>query len=763
MPFADFISRLMPIIEADEEYSAHFPPSSWKRVYDTGAAQPSGTLHFDARRLNDEILGGTKLHDIAIPFARHLNAEFGTDEETSEGARTDEDSQAPEPESQQEMAGAEIWTDADGEITEVRPVPAFSSPGPGVGSPASPVQDGSQSEVAGPSSEGSEARAGAGPARQEEPAGPVWKFPIYDFSREDLPEPLPPVLISVLSTGGLRYTWEDPGLGEVYRVTTSDTDPPFNPDDLQEASVTQAHHAEDPDPLTSSIRFVTIWAYEVVDAEEGVLGQARRIAEGIHIRPLEDWAVSYEPREQTVYARWKAPNFPPHMRATIRTAKLPVGENAGRYLRNQSWLTSQFAIQNNGYGFQDAAPEPGRRHTYVAALEVEVDGSTRLSVPEYRTITPAAEPDRIQDLELEAVTLDGVEQLRLTWTQRRGTRMNFYRANTPTDQEAVARGIIAGDLLARAGLTEDLRVRNIAHPTGELTAEGREQWVIENLHWPQGTEWDTIHLTPVSEADEGRVVIGKPVQRRRAGRVEGITVVQRMNWQLVTFTWPGEAIAVELRIGPLNSEAPTDSPAYLTVEKQEYERNGGFRIDGGLPPQGCRLFLTSVTHYQGQRIPSEPTVAAVEPLWGYLYQVQWSGHRAGGRGGLFSRATAFRRQTTAEIQISAVFGACPEHEVPQLVLVHNNERLPLHAGDGRRVDLFLEPPGGQEQPGTVTHVPAPSVGTRSAWFDHSAHGTGWYRLLVEAPPAASLAPFERRTALERYALADPSLDHLWLR
>lgn len=757
MPFAEFITRLMPLIESHDEYSAAFPPSTWKRIYDTGVTGPSGELRFDAQRISEDLLGGEKLYDVATPFVRELNAALPDSDQGS----SDTSPQAPEA-SELTDSAIDVWTagapvDSDDEGAAPGPV------SPAASEESDATTDDTPADLTRP-------RMVPAPGGEEEPqedpteaAGPTWAFPVYDFSREDIATPLPPVRVSILSTGTLRYTWDDPGEGEVFRVSTSDTDVPFNPEDPREAAVTRSNYVEDSEPLTTSIRFITVWAYEVLDAEEGILGQARRIAEGIYIRPLEAWEVTYEGREQTVYAGWRAPVFPPQVRGVIRTAKLPVGESAGRYLRNQSWLSSQFAVPNNGFGFQDASLEPGQRHTYIAAIEVEVEGSTRLSVPEYREVTPVAEPDRIQDVELETVTLNRVEQLRLTWTQRRGTRVTFYRSNTPADPEAVARGLIDADLLPRAGLTDDLRVRNIPHPTGEPAGEGREQWALESLYWPEGTDWDTVHLIPVTEADSGRVMIGKPVQRRRAGRVEGITVVQRMNWQLVTFTWPGDAIAVELRIGPLNSETSLDSPPYLTVEKQEYERNGGFRIDWGLPPQGCRLFVSAITHFEGRRIASEPTVAAVEPLWGFTYTVQWPGNRTGRRSELFSRAVELFGQSAAEIQISAAFGACPEHELPHLTLVHNTERLPLHANDGRRIDLFLERPGGQVPPEPVTYVVAPAAGRRSVWFDYSEHGSGWYRLLVDAPPAASLPPLERRSALERYALADPSLELLWRR
>ena len=284
--------------------------------------------------------------------------------------------------------------------------------------------------------------------------------------------------------------------------------------------------------------------------------------------------------------------------------------------------------------------------------------------------------------------------------------------------------------------------------------------MLEGLDWPRGAEWDTLHLTPVTEIDGKEVLIGAPAQLRRAGRIEEVRLVQRMNWQLVTFTWPGDALAVELRIGFPDSEPDLSTPAHAVVEKTAYERSGGFRLDRGLPPQGCRLFLNAVTHFQGQRISSEATIAAVEALWGYQYGVEWGVGGTRGSAGFFQRAAAMLRKNIAELSVDAVLGSVPEHEAPSFVLLHRPDRLPLHSQDGTRVSLFAEKPGGQVAPQPFDSMRAPLAGRSFMWFDEDEHGPGWYRLMVDARPSATVRVDERRTALERYALSDPDLSAL---
>ena len=83
------------------------------------------------------------------------------------------------------------------------------------------------------------------------------------------------------------------------------------------------------------------------------------------------------------------------------TARLPVNENVGRLIRSMAWLS--YTILNNGAGFQDSdGLIGGKKHTYVAAVEVTVAGSTYTSTPQIAHITPeiiheAVADDRLSD------------------------------------------------------------------------------------------------------------------------------------------------------------------------------------------------------------------------------------------------------------------------------------------------------------------------------------------------------------------------------
>lgn len=737
MLFADFIKRLMPIAQSAPEFRELFPPASWKRLFDLADHQGEDHLLFDADQVAAAGMGDGRTEDVVAPFVRALNAEFAglIEEEPQEpeqgGARNGNPWEYPGSAEEREAAvNAPMQSARAGERTGsvLEPVP----------SPADPALQGNRAQSP-------ELR---------------FSFPEYDFSRDDI-EPIPRVEVSSVDSGtALQYSWPDPGDDELFRVATSDHEPPFSPDEAGDAQLTWSSVAKDEQPLATSIRFVTVWGYEVLDRDSGTLGQARKVAEGIYVQPVQDWSVEHDRGARMVFSSWRRPVLPTHVTGRVRVAKLPLGEPIGKYLRGQSWLRSNLEMRNNGQGFQDGALQPGQQHTYVAGLEVEIEGRTLISAAKHLRITPEAEPDRIEDLEVESITRDRQEQLRLTWTQRRGTRVRFCRSVTPAKPEAVSRGRIASEQLAEAGLPAESFIRNIASPTGEVSEDGRERWVLEGLDWPRGSVWDTLHLTPVTDIDGDEVLIGAPAQLRRAGRIEEVRLVQRMNWQLVTFAWPGDALAVELRIGFPDSEPDLSTPAHAIVEKTAYERSGGFRLDHGLPPQGCRLFLNAVTHFEGRRISSEATIAAVESLWGYQYGVQWAVGRTSGSSGFFQRAAALLRKNIAEISVDAVLGSAPEHEAPSLVLLHRPDRLPLHSMDGTTVSLYADRPGGQISTQPSDRMRAPLAGRHSIWFDEDEHGPGWYRLMVDARPAATVRVDERRTALERYALADPDLSAL---
>ena len=79
MLFADFIKRLMPIAQSAPEFRDHFPPASWKQLFDLGTEAGDGLLVFEVDDLLLAELGGGRVEDVVVPFVRALNQEFAGD------------------------------------------------------------------------------------------------------------------------------------------------------------------------------------------------------------------------------------------------------------------------------------------------------------------------------------------------------------------------------------------------------------------------------------------------------------------------------------------------------------------------------------------------------------------------------------------------------------------------------------------------------------------------------------------------------------
>lgn len=714
---------------APDEARERLRPSSWKSIYST--AERSGDhLVFSPEAIGRIALDGRDdlQARVAVPLARMLNQRFG--------GRDDSAEEPPDPEQQ----GA---SDAPAPASAPTPMPRSSLP-PVPPPPPMPT---------------------SAPAPAEPPAAaPSWVFPAFDYSREDRDEAGVeggthyPVNVQRVD-GALFYRWDDAGEDEVYRVVVSDTEEPYNPDDFDEVAVTEDLEARDTTPPTTAVRFVTVWGYTRPANGTGVLGQGRRVASAVVIHPLDEWSLSFNTMSRAVEGRWAPPSAPTGGRVTVQTARLPVDENVGRLIRSMAWLS--YMIPNNGAGFQDSdGLIGGRKHTYVAAVEVTVAGSTYTSTPQIAHITPEVIREAVADLHVEqqVETVAGVQGtvLTVTWTQNPLSDVVVYRTTSPVDAPALAQGNLATSQLAGAGLEESDAITSAAG-LSQTDDPNRQLRTLEKVIWPEGDQWDTIHLTPVTRHEDGTSTIGAPVQLKRAGGIQNATLLRRGSWDLVTFTWPGEATSVELRTFPAEQPFDPDVPPLVSVSQDRYRTEGGCVVPGGLPAEGATVYLNSLTYHEGKQISSPPVDLEAPPLWRYEYTLRWPlMNRVLGIGNLFG--------ALVEIEVVARAGIKKQEDAASVSLIHNPDHFPLHAGDGNPVSLYLERPtkdGGQQ---TCMSVLLPPDGTPlMLWFNPKDIRPGYVRLLVNAGPAVTGrtgTPGMPGRALESYALADPALDLL---
>lgn len=727
---------------ASEEASSALPPSSWMKVRMAGTEVPGGTVFSPAVIVQMALAGRYELQEtVAEPLAQFLNDRFGP----------------------AQAEGGFPW--------QVGPHETVPGPGPVAGSEAGAGQEPPEhqsglaapeavQEAAAPAAASQSAAASPEqPGDSQEPAE-SFLFPAYDYSREDLDSAEPdgphcPVAVERFE-GRLRYTWPDTGAGEVYRVVVSDLEDPYSPDDFDEVAVTREPVAWDSTPITTAVRFVTVWAYEEYG---GGLGQCRRVASKVVVHELRDWAVEMEQDTGAVVGSWTRPEAPPATSVVIRSARLPLNQSPGRFIKTAAWLGYELA--NNGSGFRDAEVVGGKKYNYVAAVEVTVNGQTHSSKPALRSIVPDVAVERIMDL--EAVEVPDPDRQRpstltVTWTQDPHTKVVLYRTQKPVSEEARSRDAFPQSQLAEAHLPEDAQISTRLVQLTELPDSNRCAATLTEVTWPEGESWDALYLTPVTFHSEDQATIGKPLRLKRAGVVRNATLVRRLTWDLVTFTWPGEAASVELRRTLPGQQVDPNAPADVTVSKEEYHGQGGLVLPEALPPEGGELHLNSLTYLEGRQIPSQITSIVVPPRWVYEYQIKWPGEMLGNKG---IRVLAMLRQTLVEVHVSARQGFTDPASAVWVVLIHNPSRLPLSPDDGTPVPLFTERPtkeGGQ----TATQLAALPGGTGeiSLWFDHAQLPPGYLRLMVNSSAASQIAPEYQHLALEHYCLVDPDLSSL---
>ena len=736
------------------------PASMWMKVRYAGA-DVDGGVRFDPRAIVDVALDGrTELLDsVAEPLARALNERFAPKDAAPSTTRRAIPPVPPPPAPKSAPGPAPASSAADPSLRrdlgwrgrwqpepEPEPEPAHKpEPAP------EPVHK--------PEPEPAPAPA---PEPEPEPAEHGYSFPAYDYSRDDLDfaeEDGPHVPVGVERFDDrLRYSWPDAGEGEVYRVVVSDLEDPYSPDDFEELAVTEGTEAWDTASATTAVRFVTVWAY--ARSSGGSLGQCRRIASRVIVHDLHQWELEFDSESGAVIGSWTPPVAPPGAQVTVRSARLPVDRPPGRFLKGSAWMS--FEVSNNGSGFQDAQVVGGKRYNYVAAVEVSLNGRTHASKPVMRSITPTVVVERIKDVaavEVPPSDPSRPSSLTITWTQSPQTTVVLYRTREPVDEQARSRNDIPESQLAAARLPEEARLNSRLAAVDESDDPARVLHTLANVPWPAGPEWDTLHLTPVTLHSGDRATIGAPLRLKRAGGVSNATLTRRLTWDLVTFTWPGDAAAVELRCTTAEQEPDRRQPPLVSVTKEEYQANGGCVLERGLPAAGGRLHLNSLTYLEGRQIPSPVVSLDVPPRWVYRYTLVWPGDTAPVRG-LGRLAASILKQTLVEVRITPVQGFTDPDYGVGLVLLHNPSRLPLSPDDGQAVPLYRQRPtkeGGQE---SSLVVPLPPQGQNlSLWFDHSGL-SGYLRLSVNSSASSQIEQEYDRRALEHYALIDPELSVL---
>ncbi|MDO4791013.1 MAG: hypothetical protein Q3999_00830 [Buchananella hordeovulneris] len=777
------------------------PKSRWRTVLREGAPGRD-QLRFDPDLVVSRVFDGNEdlRASVAEPLCAHLNAVFGA------GAGAPGEPAAPAP---AEQATPQQWgtpagaaypaTQQPAEFAAPQPAPipaqppapeAFGAPAPASafplsvpgGMPGSRPDAPAAAPASFPGAGGADVAAGQFAAPGVAPGGPQpgegqfvgglgdsgaaqagqgeWNYPDYDYTRWD-PEPMGTVSIDRMRNS-LRYRWSDAGENEVYRVVVERGGFSQEIESGRTVGWTRGLMIEDLVPMDSPCRFVTVWGYE--DLGDGELGQCRRVAMGRQIAQVEGVQVAVD--GTTVRAKWSVPGTEVGFTTgtSVLVGRLPADVNVGQAIQSMSWLREylvEMNLHHNLAGIDDLSAQPGQSYVYLAAVQTVIDGQEEIGRPvkfEARLEHgPLAKPEGFRVVPY--LSGDG-NHCTLEWKPAPGTQVRVYLTTTESDASLFDEAEVPVELLARHGLPTDAEVPGNPVPCMGEDAADRVQ--LLNVPWRDGHEFDKLYFTPVA-VRAGRAAVGKPVVVVRSGEITDARVIQRLEWHLITFAWPGDAAEVQLRdtnwqgVVPVSGLGAVD--ARMKCRRQEYEREGGFVIGEAIAPTGAQVQLNSVKYYDGELHYGEPVLLEVPPLLKFGYRINWPGTTQEARKKVLGRRKMVELAVWAELP-----GACPEGYLPQLTLVYNPDCLPLTSEHGYQLPLYATEKAAGNQAATVVQAPSQ---TASYYFSTEYLQRGYLRLMVHMAPEVAFKEAHnfaelRLQAAERFALIDPPADELTL-
>jgi hypothetical protein len=528
-------------------------------------------------------------------------------------------------------------------------------------------------------------------------------FTRYTPGADALEQALP---LRTLEAGGqaLEIAWYPASSdgARIYRVVASDRHRPYSPDDADVIAVTDALTATDERRFEGFLRFVQVWVNEGASEAAARKAGPRLLAEGVAVAPVQNVAIAQD--HGTVTCTWE-PHSPGI--ASVEVQRVPKHDQRPGYLR-------EYFIGNaHPDGFIDPKPE-GDSFEYRIFTVAQVNGRTMMTLVA-RTVQLEAPPAEINDLHTSQRSQGGRTVIDLEWTKPPGNRVRIFR--TPGGPEPGAEGEeIPESQLPAARLAVDTELNFPVE-----THDGISR--INGVPWPDG--WSSVYFTPVSvQADRAR--IGVTQSLAEAGRIEDARLIQRVDWQLLTFDWPGSAAQVQVFVTPVGVPLGEPQGAPVAQLSQEtYQTQGGLRIESRvLNAEGCDVHVLPANFLNGRITYGEGETIHYPGLLRIAYRLRAaSGVRFfGGRA-----RRAFEIRSERPVPSGLTF-----------VLVHHPERLPLDLGDREGDPIVASISIATDQ---WTEIPELSP---------AAHWKGFVRLFVDRHP----------NVLTAIAVMDPHLDDL---
>ncbi len=540
----------------------------------------------------------------------------------------------------------------------------------GPGNPADPVapaprpvgaDDGTRSEASRRHTRHRPDPTGRRGQDEPDPALSADGFAPYDLSKA-VPTEVPPPR-SAPSQEGLRLGWDAvPSRTVLYRIVSRDDVDVWSPDDADLVAVTRDPQAVDPRPPSTAARFYAVWAHGGDDEASARRAQPQLVARGpVVAPPLE---VQLAEDHGTVYVSWAV------ARGVQRVEVLRIPEEES--YRSGYVPHLRVGEVRERTTFVDAACTPGQEYEY-RLFAVWVDPQTgveHLSGPAGSRLRVKAVLTPVRDVEVAERVVGDLTLIDLAWDQPPRHDVVVYRTHVAPVANAGAADLDVTALPA-AGLPVDQRVRAQPDVLG-----GRAR--LSGVPWPR--DWPRVHFTLVTVSGT-TARVGVTATRSRTGAIEHVRLVQRVDWQLLTFSWPPGAVSVAVHRTPRGTSLH-DHPGELLAQlsRADYRRDGGARLQ--LPAEGCELHLVPKSYFERRPVPAQPTTESYAGLYRMRYvltrpDVPSPQRRLGGRGASTGPTPP---ATWREVHVVGESARAPEGQVA-FVLVGREDRLPLSISD----------------------------------------------------------------------------------
>jgi hypothetical protein len=519
----------------------------------------------------------------------------------------------------------------------------------------------------------------------------------------------------------LRISWS-PATGApvaIYRVVANhEFMPVASPDFGRQVVATFDNEVFEPfdlPDLVEPVRQVVVWVYQGATEQEARRTQPRVHATGRCVLPVRRFQIRED--QGTVAGHWEAaPGI-----SRVDVLRVPAAEAAHHDYYDSSRRLSE-GVQSGG--FTDRSAEPGQEYEYrVYAVAPDAKGASDQMSPAVSARVHITAPVLgVGDL---SVTDSSGQQssVDLQWTMPPVGSVEIYRTQRPLSAGLDSR-VLDRAALERGGLRDE---QKLVH--SREVVDGIAQ--MRHVPWPN--DWAKAYFTPVTVASETQIKVGSPKILTRQRPFENVRLIERVDEQLLTFTWPEGTTSAKIYRGGAGSpftSAMAERATYFEVTADNYTKFGGVHLPERLPSDGCSVHVVAASYSSGRPVLAPPVTVEYSGLTRIKYHLD--------RNQQIPQGFRLRRRPTSTPTSQLRVACDQDDEAMTLVLVHNPARLPLHIRDGLELDRVR-----------ATIGPAPSpVGAPL-----TLAGLGGYvRLFVDAP----------RDVTCKVAVLDPPINQLRL-